>query len=224
MPRLPGALAVLLTMGVCIGFNTIRYPVVWQMVSEANRWPASPASGAAEGSGSAAAPAGNSQATPCSRTCEAIHVEPGLSGPIPTTAAAPPPKTRVVCNGSMCCLVKEEPAPQPAAPQPAPAVAKPGSAARDAAPVAAVASGTLEAMVAAPLVPIVRPPKPPVGATVLSSSFEATEIDPDRLAQDKVRRLPPTDRIFPAPSASPQEPLPADQVPFYPSTGARPAG
>jgi hypothetical protein len=59
---------------------------------------------------------------------------------------------------------------------------------------------------------------------VLTSAFEVTEVDRDRLAQDKVRRLPPIERVFPAQRVSPQEELPADQVPFYPSTRARPAG
>jgi hypothetical protein len=85
----------------------------------------------------------------------------------------------------------------------------------------ALPSDSPEATIAAPLVPIVRPPKP---AAVLTSAFEVTEVDRDRLAQDKVRCLPPIDRVFPAERASPQEELPTDQVPFYPSTRTRPAG
>ncbi len=270
MPRLPAALAVLLTMGFCIGFNTIRYPVVWQMVSEANHWPppASPRSDAAEGADSPAPAASGSQAASRPRACQAPRAEPRLAGPIPTVPGAtegdsplcagrksgqsPPPKMRVVCNGSTCCLVKET-APEPAVPsaaapplgvsrvdcppvlpaapagkQPvAPAVSHGAPTAElsrpPAAPIEALPSDSPEATVAAQLVPIVRPPKPAAVAAVLTSVCEVTEVDHDRLTQDKVRHLPPIDRVFPAePASSPQEELPADQVPFYPSTSARP--
>ena len=199
MPRLPGALAVLLTMSVCIGFNTIRYPVVWQCVAPSNPWPSSaspevgPVAGAAKVADSPPAAASNVQTAP--------------------------PKMRVVCNGSVCCLVKETVQP-PASHDPlpprvdslltsltkaeakaAPAAGRLGSASRDAAPIAALPRDSLEATVAAPLVPIVRPPKP-AAATVLTSAFETLEGDRDRLAQDKVRRLPPADRVFPAQGAS----------------------
>jgi hypothetical protein len=226
MPRLPGALALLLTMCVCIGFNTIRYPVVWQFVAPSNPWPSSaspevgPAVGAAKVANSPAAAASDVQTAP--------------------------PKMRVVCNGSVCCLVKETVQPKtppPASHDPlpprvdslltsftraeakaAPAAGRPGSASRDAAPIAALPRDAPEATIAAPLVPIVRPPKPAVAATVLTSAFETLEGDRDRLAQDKVRRLPPADRVFPAQGASAQDELPPDQVPFYPSTGARRSG
>ena len=244
MPRFPAALAVLLTMSFCIGFNTIRYPVVWQMVAQSNPWPppASPTSGAAEGSDCRAAVVSGWQTASPPRVGEAIHVAPGLSGPLPTKPAtteggrprsvakcsarcpepvpSPVPRTRVVCNGSMCCLVKES-APEPTVPHDTPIAAPPKP---PAAPVAALPADAPEATVAAPLVPIVRPPKPAVAATVLTSAFETIEVDHDRLAQDKVRRLPTIDRVSPAQRAGPQEELPADQVPFYPSTGARRAG
>jgi hypothetical protein len=218
MPRLPAALAVLLTMSVCIGFNTIRYPAVWRMVGQPDPWPppASPASGAAQGQDSPAPPASGSQAVFTPRACEALRVEPSLSGPIPTTSVATPPKTRVVCNGSMCSLVKEPP-PEPAA---APVVAKSSSPVRD----AVGASDAPEATVAGPLVPIVRPPKPAAAAPVLASAFETADVDHDPRAQDKVRPLPPADRVLPVEPASPQDELPADQIPLYPTTRTRPAG
>jgi len=123
----------------------------------------------------------------------------------------------------MCCLVKE-PVPEPAVPPAVSAVAKSGSAACDAAPIAALPTEAPEATIAAPLVPIVRPPKVAAAAAMLTTAFEATDADQDRLAQDKVRRLPPIVRGFTPEQASPQEELPADQVPFYPSTRTRPAG
>jgi hypothetical protein len=238
MPRLPGALAALLTMGVCIGFNTIRYPVVWQMVAQSNPWPppASTASGAAEGSDWPAAAAGGPRTVSRAPAVEALRVEPGFSGPIPVATEgdspifvgrklgqSPPPKTRVVCNGSMCCLVKET-APEPTPPAAASGVAKSPAAAGGAAPIAAPPSAAPEATVAAPLVPIVRPPKPTAPAPVLTAALEVTDVDHDRLGQDKVRPLPPIDRVLPVEPASPQEELPADQIPFYPSTRTRPAG
>jgi len=36
MPRIAAALAVFLTVVTCIGFNTARYPVVWEMVAASN--------------------------------------------------------------------------------------------------------------------------------------------------------------------------------------------
>ncbi len=208
------ALAVLLTLGVCIGFNTIRYPVVWQMVSQSNPWPlASPACGAVEGSDQPAAAASGSQTASRPRACEAIRVEPSLSGPIrPISVAAegdspifvgrklgqsPPPQARVVCNGSMCCLVKE---PAPLVPHGNPIAELSGPP-----PMPALRWDSPEATIAAPLVPIVRPPKPAAAAPVLTTAFEVTEVDRDRLAQDKVRCLPPINRVFPAERASPQE-------------------
>lgn len=39
MPRIAASLAVVVIVGVCIGFNTARYPVVWTMVANAHRLP-----------------------------------------------------------------------------------------------------------------------------------------------------------------------------------------
>ena len=133
-------------------------------------------------------------------------------------AAAPvatPPKTRVVCNGSMCCVVNQ---PEPTA-SPAAAVAKSAPPAREATPIAAAPEETI----VAPLVPIIRPPKPATAA-VFTAALETASSDSDRPAQDKVRRLPSIDRVLPAQPVSPQDELPADQIPLYPSTRMRPAG
>lgn len=42
MPRIAASMAVLLAVAVSIGFNTVRYPVVWEMVAE-GRYPEQPA-------------------------------------------------------------------------------------------------------------------------------------------------------------------------------------
>jgi hypothetical protein len=217
MPRLTAALAVLLTMGVCIGFNTIRYPVVWQMVGQFHPWPASPAPGEAGIADSPVPATSGGQTVSLPNACEAIHVQPGLGGPMAAAPVASPPKTRVVCNGSMCCVV-HQPAPGPAAP-PAAAVATSAPPARDAVPTAAAPEETI----VAPLVPIIRPPRPATAA-VFATALETASGDSDRPAQDKVRRLPSIDRVHPAQPASPQDELPADQIPLYPSTRPRPAG
>jgi hypothetical protein len=57
---------------------------------------------------------------------------------------------------------------------------------------------------------------------VLTTALEADE--PVQPAQDKVRRLPSVEQVSPAQPAAPQEELPPDQIPFYPSTRTRPAG
>ena len=44
MPRIAAALAVLLTVVTCIGFNTARYPVVWEMVAASDGFTRSPQS------------------------------------------------------------------------------------------------------------------------------------------------------------------------------------
>jgi len=94
---------------------------------------------------------------------------------------------------------------KPAAPEPTPIAAAP------------------EETIVAPLVPIIRPPKPATAA-VFTAALETASSDSDRPAQDKVRRLPSIDRVLPAQPVSPQDELPADQIPLYPSTRMRPAG
>ena len=41
MPRIAAAVTVVIVMGMCIGFNTFRYPVVWEMVAVAHQPPRS---------------------------------------------------------------------------------------------------------------------------------------------------------------------------------------
>ena len=41
MPRIAAALAVVITLAICIGFNTVRYPVVLEMVAQAHQLPPS---------------------------------------------------------------------------------------------------------------------------------------------------------------------------------------
>ena len=39
MPRIAAAVTVVIVMGMCIGFNTVRYPAVWEMVAGAHQPP-----------------------------------------------------------------------------------------------------------------------------------------------------------------------------------------
>ena len=39
MPRIAAAVTVVIVMGMCIGFNTVRYPAVWEMVAGAHHPP-----------------------------------------------------------------------------------------------------------------------------------------------------------------------------------------
>ena len=39
MPRIAAAVTVVIVMGMCIGFNTTRYPAVWKMVAESHQPP-----------------------------------------------------------------------------------------------------------------------------------------------------------------------------------------
>ncbi len=39
MPRIAAAVTVVIVMGMCIGFNTVRYPAVWKMVAAAHQAP-----------------------------------------------------------------------------------------------------------------------------------------------------------------------------------------
>ena len=39
MPRIAAALLVVVTIGACIGFNTKRYPIVWQMAANSPHLP-----------------------------------------------------------------------------------------------------------------------------------------------------------------------------------------
>ena len=39
MPRIAAAVTVVIVMGMCIGFNTVRYPAVWKMVAVAHQPP-----------------------------------------------------------------------------------------------------------------------------------------------------------------------------------------
>ena len=41
MPRIAAAVTVVIVMGMCIGFNTVRYPAVWKMVAGAQQPPRS---------------------------------------------------------------------------------------------------------------------------------------------------------------------------------------
>ena len=41
MPRIAAAVTVVIVLGMCIGFNTVRYPAVWKMVAVAHQPPGS---------------------------------------------------------------------------------------------------------------------------------------------------------------------------------------
>lgn len=207
MPRIAASLGVVVVVAACIGFNTMRYPVVWDMVAVSHQLPQA---------GLAFKPA-DSHATEAS----SADVE------LPKAAVDRP---RYVCTGDVCRIARADEVPE--VPMPLIATApSPAPRAQESAPAVATSPPTVKSdslpeqpLRAEPqpaigrLVPVARPDAAHSSAQLIGASqVKATDPSRELASANGVRRLPPLDRSGTSTSGDP-EPASGLQLPIYPTT------
>jgi len=206
MPRLVASLGVVVALAVCIGFNTVRYPVVWDLVAVSHQLP---------------------QADPATKLAKA---KPAEVKPAATASAASHPG--YICTDGVCRMASARENSQPSAPprptvsvvtpatSPKPAAAKPAATTKPAAtkPAAADKPAAVKPEVSVPqpavgmLVPVTRPAASSQAATSRSKATNS--------AKGGVRRLPALDQME-TPAADASQPQVGEQLPIYPTTLTR---
>ncbi len=272
MPRIAASLAVLLTVAVSIAFNTVRYPVVWEMVAE-GRYPAQPAEASEASSVSSSlatvdSPPSDEVGSSAARVLETTQESPAwgslyessentaavgkaLSGsrdPEPTAVAGlapsvdsiPPaesmaPMTAVASVDDRCA---EQAGPTEGQPdsdrQDDPLAANGVSPMKPAVPAVKYAAGpsSVEGESDYEMVPMTglgaldEPRGWPAQWEAAALRAAAAEAQPitamgPRDRGETVRPLPPLDRVWTAPQADDEEPLPEGRIPIYPATDSR---
>lgn len=208
MPRIAASLAAVITLAVCIGFNTVRYPIVWEMVACAHRTPLSQQASVSQPSPSALSlPAESHPGYVCSDgVCRLIEPE----APQPAT-----PSKQVETTPPAILTVDQHPRSTPTATPATPVALKQTQPASQALPAEPPAE-------AAALVPVARPPrqcKPVAHSTPRTTEVQAAKADPPASGL-RVRHLPPVDPVATLQPPD-QETLPLGQIPIYPSTSKR---
>jgi hypothetical protein len=210
MPRIAASLGVVIVVAACIGFNTMRYPVVWDMVAVSHQLPQA---------GLALKPAD-------SRATEASSADVKL----PKAAVDRP---RYVCTGDVCRLARADEAPEVSMPLIASAPS-PAPRAQESAPAVATSPLTVKSdglpeqpLRAEPqpavgrLVPVARPDAAQSSAKLIGASQVKAAAPSQELASaNGVRRLPPLDRIESSTSDDPES-ASEQQLPIYPTTTFR---
>ena len=219
MPRIAAALAVLLTVVTCIGFNTARYPMVWDMVAGSGDLTQSRQS-------EESAAFSQSTAAPQSATVARISAYPidGASGELRVesgeaiaTEGAPIAAGEWGPIESVARRLAPEKADfgkDPVAPEACPKRPVEASAS------AKYASSPVDA---AALVPVKSPYagreiSAKIGAGSSTSSSAVAGAD-DRKPTSKTRRLPPVDAVTSVAGADSRPPRLDDSIPIYPTTG-----
>lgn len=211
MPRIAASLGVVVVLAACIGFNTMRYPVVWEMA------------------------AGFHQLSQVAQTANPAEVESGGNASEDGQAhvAQTPSRPTYICTGDVCRIatpedVKKTPAVAAAAgPAVPPEQAVRPSVATDPSVAKQVGSAVSATPVEGPspigtLVPVTRRPD---GTSERSESVQASRTKAAPVSQQLasaagVRHLPPLDRVEVEAVDTPV-PLSGEQVPIYPSTTAK---
>lgn len=215
MPRIAAALGVVVVVAACIGFNTMRYPVVWEMVAVSHQLP---------------------QTSLASEPADASPLE-SSSTAVKSPAKAPVARPRYICTGDVCRIARadevsanDSPTHVPAAEVSATAPSPP-SQVQDSPAAAATSLPTVKSddppecpLRAEPqpaigkLVPVARPEGTRPAADLLSVSQAKAKGSSQQLASAAgVRRLPPLDCTGTPMSGDP-EPLSGQQLPIYPTT------
>lgn len=219
MPRIAASLGVVVVVAACIGFNTMRYPVVREMVAASHQLP---------------------QLGQASKPVETLAAKaPSTDGKTP--AAATPLHPGYICTGDVCRIATaqeiQQAAQQPAEPlRPvAPAVAteaRPAQPARSPVAAATPATAKPEGSSAQPvpaepqsaigmLVPVARPDVSSSPAQLPRASQVKSASTSQQLASAAgVRRLPTIDSAE-AYAADASGASIGDQVPIYPTTTTR---
>jgi hypothetical protein len=195
MPRIAAALAVAATLAFCIGFNTIRYPAVWEMIAPSDH--AVPSAEAAVATAKPSAAAESTAATiPGAWPVDRPLALPS-SPPVPPLPAMP------------SSWAEGAGMPRPTPPIEMTPSARVGSAQASAALPAAGPVSTPAARAGAPVWVPDRGPDP-----LLSLGASDTRTD----TGTQTRRLPPVEQTA---SAEPSLSLPAGSLPLYPTTHAK---
>jgi hypothetical protein len=210
MPRIAASLAVVIATAACMAFNTMRYPVVWEMVASAHRVP--------EGE-LVTAPAPSHPDWICTDgVCRPASPElPKPPTPAPPEQPSPPTST-------LAASTAPPPSPAPRAEPERKIPAKPVA-------LSSNRAGRPSARPEPPashagLVPVTRPTARPIAPAPSVPKASTPPAKPPtenakgtRLAAD-MRRLPPPEHIW-TPATSPQNQQPQEQIPIYPSTMAQ---
>jgi len=202
MPRIAASLMVVFTVAACIGFNTARYPLVWEMTASAHHFPQ-----AAEGTGSA-------------ESHPHVVCEGDVCRIVPPSTSTPTARAPAIPNPLPLALAASKPAKSPPPPRQR-SLTQPAATREDPKPPAAPAGNSAPQPAPAGLVPVTRPPvaEPAAQTPALLASAKPSAHAASALP-DCIRRLPPLDRVETLDSAG-QPPLPEDQIPLYPATIAR---
>ncbi len=198
MPRIATALGVWIAVIVAIGFNIVRYPIVWEMVAVSVPEPAT------ERVAATSAPSAPPKAPVVEKKAPREKSKPTEDRKAhrkETSVAKKASKPKVVCDGKSCTLASDDKS------ESHKAIARPDV--------------TVTAKTAAVVEPTPsEPPKLKVSAGDLLDDALVTAPGEDAPANDNVRRLPPLTEEQ-APSTTEISSLPNASIPLYASTGVQ---
>jgi hypothetical protein len=240
MPRIAAALAVLAAVAFCIGFNTVRYPVVWEILKQ----PGLPSSAAkpADTVAPAAPTAGAPQQPATSAQASAPAAKRADKGPKPESKAATQADSQAeFCTADGVCTIAggaqqaKKPGPPPTPDSAPQGRDSPPHMPRDA-PLGGLGNSDAgappaakDAMVKRRLVPVTDAPaagpSPVIASGAASGSVLGAGRGPlpsagaaDSAGDARLRPLPPVDELAAA-SPGPAPPPATASAPFYPTTG-----
>jgi hypothetical protein len=191
MPRILPTFAAIAIVGVCIAFNTMRYPIVWEMVGPNAQLSLSE---------------NNAPAAEVATSAKAASSSPTAPKPPKKQAKKHTPKT----DSPSIAIESEKPAVPKAIPISLP---KEALAADDAKRDAEKTEKAENNIVPAGDENLVEPPRRlvPVAADAISAGALGTS--------DEIRRLPPVEAEFALPADRYAAEYPSAAIPIYPSTG-----
>ena len=190
MPRILPTFAAIAIVGVCIALNTMRYPIVWEMVGP------------------------GAQSSLSEKNLAAEEVSPSAKAASSSTAAQNPPQSPTAAPTTDPQSIARE-SEKPALPQAIPiSLPKEEPAANDAKPYAEKTEKAVNTGASAGDENLVEPPRRlvPVAKDAMSAELPGAR-------SDEIRRLPPVEAEVASPADRYAAEYPNGAIPIYPSTG-----
>jgi len=223
MPRIAVALGVLAAVAFCIGFNTVRYPVVWEMLQQPGLpFPtANPADAPSPAALAAKAPQPAAKSTQSAGPASKTTANASKRAPAAANEADPEPE---FCTADGVCHIAAGPRPTTQkGPSPRQGSSGSASAAAPALPRDASLDGLKDRTPDSRLQPPASGLRPPASSLAPAARLARVERPlvpvPDGPPARTLQPLPPVDELAAAASGPAMPPPAGASTPFYPTTG-----